>query len=217
VLGEASAEALAGRVAEVRSGAESGRAPARAVPAEAALRAPERLAIDYADAADLADKARQTQRVAASGHPAAWKMLQARGVFRGSGPAPKVAFLYPGQGSQYVNMLAELRATEPVVRAVFDEADQVMAPLLGRPLSEIIFADPRDPAALARAEEDLKQTAVTQPAVLTVDTAITRLLAAYGVRPDMVMGHSLGEYGALVAAGALPFAGARARLGVAGG
>jgi len=91
-------------------------------------------------------------------------------------------------------MLAELRATEPVVGETFDEADRVMAPLLGRPLSEIVFADPSDPAALARAEEDLKQTAVTQPAVLTVDTALTRLLASYGIRPDMVMGHSLGDH-----------------------
>ena len=52
----------------------------------------------------------------------------------------------------------------------------------------------------------MRQTAITQPAVLATDTALTRLLAAYGITPDMVMGHSLGEYGALVAAGALPFA-----------
>jgi hypothetical protein len=58
----------------------------------------------------------------------------------------------------------------------------------------------------ARAEEDLKQTALTQPAILATDIALTRLLAAYGVFPDLVMGHSLGEYGALVASGALPFA-----------
>jgi acyl transferase domain-containing protein/acyl carrier protein len=206
VLGAASAEELEERVASVRVQAEAGRAPAARAPAEQALHAPQRLAIDYADAADLADKARRVEKAAASGQPAAWKLLRQKGVFRGAGPAPKVAFLYPGQGSQYVNMLAELRATEPVVAETFDEADQVMAPLLGRPLSELLFADPGDPAALARAEEGLKQTAITQPAVLTVDTALTRLLAAYGVRPDMVMGHSLGEYGALIAAGALPFA-----------
>ena len=65
--------------------------------------------------------------------------------------------------------------------------------------------DSNDPAAVAKAEEDLRQTAITQPAVLATDLALTRLLAAYGIEPDMVMGHSLGEYGALVAAGALPF------------
>ena len=59
---------------------------------------------------------------------------------------------------------------------------------------------------MAQAEEDLRQTAITQPAVLATDLALTRLLAAYGIRPDMTMGHSLGEYGALVASGALPFA-----------
>ncbi len=58
---------------------------------------------------------------------------------------------------------------------------------------------------MARAEDGLTQTAITQPAVLASDLALTRLLEAYGIRPDMTMGHSLGEYGALVAAGALPF------------
>ena len=117
-----------------------------------------------------------------------------------------MAFLYTGQGSQYVNMLRVLRDLEPVVKETFDEADRAMAPLLGRPLSEFIFVDPADEAAIQQAEEALKQTAITQPAVLATDIALTRLLAAYGVAPDMVMGHSLGEYGALVAAGVLPFA-----------
>ena len=61
------------------------------------------------------------------------------------------------------------------------------------------------PTPIAKAEEDLRQTEITQPAVLAIDMALTRLLAAYGIQPDMTMGHSLGEYGALVAAGALPF------------
>ncbi len=65
--------------------------------------------------------------------------------------------------------------------------------------------DAADTAAVARAEDGLTQTAITQPAVLASDLALTRLLEAYGIRPDMTMGHSLGEYGALVAAGALPF------------
>ena len=61
---------------------------------------------------------------------------------------------------------------------------------------------------MAAAEADLRRTEITQPAVLSVDLALTRLLAAYGIVPDMVMGHSLGEYGALVASGALSFAAA---------
>ena len=81
-----------------------------------------------------------------------------------------------------------------------------MTPLLGQTADRLIFVEPADAAAVAQAEEDLRQTAITQPAVLAADVALTRLLAAYGIAPDMVMGHSLGEYGALVAAGRLPFA-----------
>src|SRR5207248_7596009 len=124
-----------------------------------------------------------------------WKGLAAKGVFRGSGAAPKVAFLFTGQGSQYVNMLRELRAREPIVADTFAETDAVMTRLIGRPLSDYIFADE---AGQAQAEEMLKQTTITQPAVLTVDIALARLLAAYGIAPDFVMGHSLGEYAALV-------------------
>ena len=142
----------------------------------------------------------------AANQPAFWKALRAQGIFRGHGPAPKVAFLYTGQGSQYVNMLAAVRATpSPIVAETFAEADRVMTPLLGKPLSDFIFVDQADPGAVAKAEEDLRQTEITQPAVLAIDMALTRLLAAYGIQPDMTMGHSLGEYGALVAAGAIPF------------
>ena len=103
-------------------------------------------------------------------------------------------------------MLAELRRTEPIVAATFDEADAIMRPLLdGRALSDIIFVGPE---GVAEAEAQLMRTEITQPAVLTVDIALTRLLAAHGIEPDFVMGHSLGEYGALVAAGVLSFAAA---------
>jgi malonyl CoA-acyl carrier protein transacylase len=74
-----------------------------------------------------------------------------------------------------------------------------------RPSTDHVFVPEADADTLARAEEALRQTAITQPAVLTADLALTRLLAAYGVVPDFVMGHSLGEYGALVAARALRF------------
>ena len=100
-------------------------------------------------------------------------------------------------------MLKSLAAEEPLVKATFDEADRVMTPLLGRPLTSFIFVDGDDPAAVQTLNQQLMQTEITQPAVLATDIALTRLLAAYGVQPDMVMGHSLGEYGALVAAGAL--------------
>ncbi len=81
-----------------------------------------------------------------------------------------------------------------------------MEPILGKPLSDYIYADPDDSDAVMQAEMQLRQTEITQPAVLTIDNALTALLASYGIHPDMVMGHSLGEYGALVASGAMPFA-----------
>ena len=160
-----------------------------------------RVAIDYGDAAELSAKARRAADALRSANAAVWRMLRAQGIFLGRGPAPKVAFLYTGQGSQYVNMLRGLRARVPLVADAFADADRVMAPLLDRPLSSYIFVDEPTEAD----ERQLLQTEITQPAVLTADLALTDLLATYGIRPDMVMGHSLGEYGALVAAGALTF------------
>ena len=205
VTGAASVSDLATRLHTAQVAAEAGRTPARLGPSHADLGAPERIAIDYGDAAELADKCAKAISALAANQPAVWKALRPQGIFRGHGPAPKVAFLYTGQGSQYVNMLRTLRAVEPIIAATFEEADRVMTPILGKPLSAYIFVDPSNPAAVARAEEDLQQTAITQPAVLAADLGLTRLLAAYGIRPDMTMGHSLGEYGALVASGALPF------------
>ncbi len=185
--------------------ATAGRTPAPTAPDPALAGAAIRVAIDYADAADLAKKADKAVQAFGANNPAMWKLLRSQGVFVGRGPAPKVAFLFTGQGSQYVNMLAELRAHEPIVRDVYDEADRIMTPLLGKPLSDYVFADGADPEAVARLNAQLLQTEITQPAVLTTDAAMAQLLAAYGITPDLVMGHSLGEYGALVASGALTF------------
>ncbi len=207
VLGAASESEVAGLLRTARDCAVSGTIPALEAPSPQALAAPERVAIDFADADDLIDKAAKALAAVGKG-AASWKLLQGRGIFRGSGAPGKVAFLYTGQGSQYPNMLAELRRREPVVAAVFDEADEIMTPLIGRCLSEIIFVDPASEAAVSTAESELRRTEITQPAVLAVDIALTRLLAEYGVHPDLVMGHSLGEYGALVAAGGLSFASA---------
>jgi acyl transferase domain-containing protein/NAD(P)-dependent dehydrogenase (short-subunit alcohol dehydrogenase family)/acyl carrier protein len=206
VIGGASAATLAEHLRSILRHAEAGQAPTTAAPLAEDLKAPERLAIDFAAPGELKEKVALALKALATDQPAVWKALRAQGIFRGRGPAAKVAFLYTGQGSQYVNMLALLRSSEPLVAETFTEADRVMTPLLGKPLTEYIFVNPADENAVARAEEDLRQTAITQPAVLACDIALTRLLAAYGIRPDFTMGHSLGEYGALVAAGGLPFA-----------
>jgi [acyl-carrier-protein] S-malonyltransferase len=104
----------------------------------------------------------------------------------------KIAFVFPGQASQYSGMGKELSEKYPVARAVFEEADQS----LGFSVSQMCFAG---------TEEELKQTSNTQPALLTCSVAVYRILAEKGITPDFVAGHSLGEYSALVAAGALKF------------
>ncbi|MGZ4789744.1 MAG: type I polyketide synthase, partial [Terriglobales bacterium] len=205
LVGADSTEALIERVRRIQKAAAAGDVSEPSAPSEFDLRAPERVVIDYGDAAELATKATAAIKALTANQTAMWKALRAQGIFRGHGPRPKVAFLYTGQGSQYVNMVRALRDREPIIAQTFAEADAVMAPILGKPVTDYIFVDGTDGAAVEQAEADLRQTAITQPAVLAIDIGMTRLLAAYGIEPDMAMGHSLGEYGALVASGALPF------------
>jgi [acyl-carrier-protein] S-malonyltransferase len=102
----------------------------------------------------------------------------------------KTAFLFPGQGSQTVGMGKQLFEAEPAARQVFEEADQA----LGVKLTTLCFDGP---------EQQLRLTANTQPAILATSIAALRALEQRGVRADLVAGHSLGEYTALVAAGSL--------------
>ena len=102
----------------------------------------------------------------------------------------KTAFVFPGQGAQYPGMGKELFEKYPAARNAFDEADSA----LGFALSKMCFEG---------SEAELQLTENTQPAILTTSIAAYRVLEERGCRPDFVAGHSLGEYSALVAAGAL--------------
>lgn len=105
-----------------------------------------------------------------------------------------IAFLFPGQGSQHAGMGKDLAENFPVARQVFEEANDA----LGVDLASLCFNGP---------EEDLKLTANTQPAILTTSIAALRVLETeIGIAPNCAAGHSLGEYSALVCAGALNFA-----------
>src|SRR3974377_10576 len=105
----------------------------------------------------------------------------------------KIAFVFPGQGSQYAGMGKSLAEAYPEAARVFEEADAA----LGFSVSRLCFEGPDD---------QLKLTENTQPALLTVSIAANAVLMSKGIVPDYVAGHSLGEYSALVAAGALDFA-----------
>jgi [acyl-carrier-protein] S-malonyltransferase len=104
-----------------------------------------------------------------------------------------IAFLFPGQGSQAVEMGKDLAAQHAVARQTFEEADEA----LGYKLSQLCFEGP---------EEQLRLTEITQPAILTTSVAAWRVLKENGVNPSFVAGHSLGEYSAHVAAGTFAFA-----------
>lgn len=104
----------------------------------------------------------------------------------------KIAFVFPGQGAQYVGMGQDICAQYPAAREIFSQADHK----LGIELSKLSFEGP---------EDELRLTVNTQPAILTVSVALLKVLEEEGIQADYAAGHSLGEYAALVAAGSLDF------------
>jgi acyl transferase domain-containing protein len=150
---------------------------------------------------------------AASSRDAVDGLRAAAGVRAGEGRP--VAFLLPGQGAQHVRMAAGIHASEPVYRDALDRCALLLRPELGFDLRDVLFPAPGDEdAATAR----LQQTAVTQPALFAVEYALAQQWIRWGVTPDAMLGHSVGEFVAACLAGvftledALRLVAARGRL-----
>lgn len=126
--------------------------------------------------------------------------------------APRVAFMFPGQGAQYVGMGRALHESEPVFREAFDACAEALLPVLGRDLRELVFADEGSP----QAAEALRATAVTQPALFALEYALARLWMHWGVTPVAMIGHSVGEFVAATLAGVFELAEAARLVGQRG-
>jgi acyl transferase domain-containing protein len=109
-----------------------------------------------------------------------------------------VAFMFPGQGTQYVNMAAELYQGEPAFREHVDRCSELLLADIGQDLREVLY--PQE-AQREEAARQLEQTRLTQPALFVIESALVRLLAEWGVRAQAMIGHSIGEYVAAQEAG----------------
>lgn len=102
-----------------------------------------------------------------------------------------VVFMFPGQGSQYVNMAREIYETETVFKEQIDYCSEVLKPLLGLDLRHILYPSEEK---IHEASKQLQQTAVAQPAIFVIEYALAKLWQSYGVEPQAAIGHSIGEY-----------------------
>jgi phthiocerol/phenolphthiocerol synthesis type-I polyketide synthase E len=138
--------------------------------------------------------------VASSPADAAAALADRKRLISGTASArpPRVAFLMSGQGSQYAGMGRELYRTEPVFAAAVDECAEALRAELDRDLRDLMFSTDPD------ADGQLGQTAFTQPALFTIEYALCRLWQSWGVEPDAMIGHSIGEYVAATVAGVFP-------------
>ncbi|HSY40362.1 MAG TPA: acyltransferase domain-containing protein, partial [Polyangia bacterium] len=123
--------------------------------------------------------------LAAPADPAAARTVERTGV--------ATAFVFPGQGTQYVGMGRGLHATEPVFRAAFDRVAEIVRPRIGRDLRDVCFGDGAG-SSEPDAASALRQTVFTQPALFAVEYALASLWRSWGVEPQALVGHSVGEF-----------------------
>jgi acyl transferase domain-containing protein len=109
-----------------------------------------------------------------------------------------IVFMFPGQGSQYVNMGKELYETEPVFREWIDRCSELLELELGLDLRSLIYPENSE---LETATDKLKQTHIAQPAIFTIEYALAQLWISWGIKPQAAIGHSIGEYVAATLAG----------------
>ncbi|NER24034.1 MAG: SDR family NAD(P)-dependent oxidoreductase, partial [Symploca sp. SIO1C2] len=107
---------------------------------------------------------------------------------------PKVAFLFTGQGSQYVNMAKELYSTQPTFRKTLEQCDGILRAYQQKPLLSVLYPESGETSPI-------DETAYTQPALFAIEYALAQLWKSWGIEPDVVMGHSVGEYVAACVAG----------------
>ena len=140
--------------------------------------------------AESTEKLRQKLKAFATGE-------DTPGVVRGqvnSNQRPKIAFFFTGQGSQYVDMGRELYSTQPVFRKTLEECDGILSSYLDKPLLKILYPEPGE-------NSPIDKTAYTQPVLFAIEYALVKLWESWGIEPDIVMGHSVGEYVAATVAG----------------
>jgi len=158
---------------------------------------------DLTDVAYTLAKGRHafTQRrtlVAANREEAIAKLRNSTQATAAATARPKVAFIFPGQGSQYTDMSREIYDAEPIFKTTVDECAALLLPHLHHDIRSTLYPSPHERET---AERDIHRTALTQPCIFVVEYALAKLWISWGIQPGLLIGHSIGEYVAAVLAG----------------